>query len=153
MERLVEEVSQIKDTRRQWGNLRHKLVDIIIIGLCTVITRGEDFDDMEEFGLEREQWLRVFLELPNGIPDGDTFRRVFERLDSVELSQCLYNWLEANRREEWRTVNIDVKTIRGSANTELPRKSESVARYSRRKTCSILPSSSKILKVLIIIIY
>jgi hypothetical protein len=36
---------------------------------------GENFADMEEFGKEREERLRDFLKLPNGIPDSDTFRR------------------------------------------------------------------------------
>ena len=122
MERLQEELRQISDPRRPWGNLRHRLDDIVIIGLCSIMCGGEDFDDMEVFGREREEWLSGFLELPNGIPDGDTFRRLFERLDSKELSKHLGNWLDANRsnREDGqcRTVNIDGKTIRGSANVE-----------------------------------
>ncbi len=72
---------------------------------------------MEEFGIEREEWLRNFPELPNGIPDSDTFRRIFERLNPDELSVCLYNWLEA----EWsdRTViAADGKTIKGSGNNQ-----------------------------------
>ena len=40
---------------------------------------------MEEFGTEREKWLRNFLELPHGIPESDAFRRVFERLKPGEM--------------------------------------------------------------------
>ena len=40
----------------------HKFEDIIIIGLCAVISDGEDFADMEMFGREREDWLRRFLD-------------------------------------------------------------------------------------------
>ena len=46
-----------------YGNIRHKLEDIIIIALCMV--GEEDYADMEEFGVEREGWLREFLELPH----------------------------------------------------------------------------------------
>lgn len=99
------------------GNIRHKLSDIIIIGLCTVICGGEDYNDMEAFGLEREEWLRNFLDLPNGIPDSDTFRRLFERLNPKELSSCLYDWL-GREREKRSVVAIDGKTIRGSGNAE-----------------------------------
>ena len=42
----------MKDKR---GHILHKLEDIIIIGLCTVICGGEDFPDMEEFGKESLQ--------------------------------------------------------------------------------------------------
>ena len=32
---------------------------------------------MEQFGHAKRVWLATFLELPNGIPSHDTFRRVF----------------------------------------------------------------------------
>jgi hypothetical protein len=44
---------------------------------------------MEEMGRDREQWFREFPELPHGIPDEDTFRRIFERLNPGELVKCL----------------------------------------------------------------
>ena len=80
--KLKEEIKNIREPRRTgYGNIRHKLEDIIIIGLCTVICGGEDFVDMEEFGKSRKEFLAKFLELPNGIPASDTFRRVFEKND------------------------------------------------------------------------
>jgi predicted transposase YbfD/YdcC len=78
---------------------------------------GEDFVDMELFGRDREEWLKTFLELPNGIPDSDTFRRTFEKLNPKELSECLTHWLET-AREKGSIINIDGKTIRGSKNSE-----------------------------------
>ena len=114
---LKETITKITEPRRvRYGNIRHNLSDIIIIGLCTVICGGEDYNDMEAFGLEREEWLRTFLELPNGIPDSDTFRRLFERIDPKELSDCLYDWLDV-ARESRAVVAIDGKTIRGSGSS------------------------------------
>lgn len=113
---LKDSLIRIEDPRRtDRGNIRHKLEDIIIIGLCTLIGNGEDFEDMEDFGKEREEWLRQFLELPNGIPCSDTFRRLFERLNPESLSECLYDWL-ANNRKEGSVIAIDGKTICGSSN-------------------------------------
>lgn len=117
IKKLKEEIKQIKDPRRRYGNLRHNLEAIIVIGLLTIICIGEDFTDMESFGKEREEWLKTFLELPNGIPHSDTFRRVFERINPNELTKCLNNWLDFSR-EKGEIVNIDGKTIRGSANDE-----------------------------------
>ena len=111
-------IQEIKEPRRvSYGNIRHRLDDIILIGLCTVICGGEDYNDMEAFGHEREEWLRTFLELPNGIPDSDTFRRLFERINPQELSNCLYDWLD-QAREKRSTIAIDGKTIKGSGNAE-----------------------------------
>ncbi len=113
---LKEKIETLTEPRRvRYGNIRHKLSDMVVIGLCTIICGGEDYNDMEEFGLEREEWLRTFLELPNGIPDSDTFRRLFERLNPTELSECLNSCLEIER-EKRSVVAIDGKTIRGSGN-------------------------------------
>ena len=114
---LKETITSITEPRRvSYGNIRHKLDDIIIIGLCTIICGGEDYNDMEAFGLEREEWLRTFLELPHGIPDSDTFRRLFERLNPTELAECLYDWLDMER-DKRSVVAVDGKTIRGSGNS------------------------------------
>ena len=116
IEELKGRLKSLDDPRRtNRGNYRHKLEDIIIIGLCSVICGGEDFVDMEDFGKEREEFLRKFLELPNGIPDSDTFRRLFEKLNPEDLSECLVNWLEVELPERC-VIAVDGKTIRGSAN-------------------------------------
>jgi len=109
-----------KDPRRDYGNIRHRLEDILIIGLCSVICCGEDFVDMEEFGKDREEWLRGFLELPNGIPDSDTFRRVYERVDPTGLAKALNAWLDHERsaKSGGRNINVDGKIICGSENAQ-----------------------------------
>lgn len=112
---LKKEIKNINEPRRtRYGNIIHKLEDIIIIGLCTIMCGGEDFVDMEEFGKSRKEFLAKFLELPNGIPDSDTFRQVFEKINPPELSSCLINWVSAERGRR-SVVAIDGKTIRGSA--------------------------------------
>ena len=103
--------------RTNKGNIRHKLVDIIVIGLCSIICRGDSFEAMEYIGRERESLFREFLELPNGIPDADTFRRVFERLNPKELASCLNEWLGVEHDKRC-VVSVDGKTIRGSGNDD-----------------------------------
>ena len=117
---LKKNLEEVKDPRREWGNKRHRLEDILIIGLCTIICCGEDFVDMEEFGRDREDWLRGFLELPNGIPDSDTFRRVFERVDPTALAKSLNAWLGNDGTPGGRSINIDGKTICGSKSKNHP---------------------------------
>jgi predicted transposase YbfD/YdcC len=73
---------------------------------------------MEEFGKDREDWLRGFLSLPHGIPDSDTFRRVFERIEPESLAKALNAWLAIESRSGGRSVNIDGKTICGSADAQ-----------------------------------
>jgi predicted transposase YbfD/YdcC len=114
MEKLVEKLSQIPDPRRQWGNLRHKLVDIITIGLVSVVCGGTDFEHMEDTGYAKKAWFEGFLELPGGIPDSDTFRRVFERIDPKKFAEILQESVDVIGK----TVAIDGKTICGSGNEQ-----------------------------------
>lgn len=115
IQHLIEQAEKINDPRRQYGYLQHKLVIIVIIAFYAIICGAEDYEDIEEFGNVRKEWLAKFLELENGIPDKDTFRRVFERIDPSEVAECLYGWLET-REVAGKTVNIDGKTICGSKN-------------------------------------
>ncbi len=34
MKELIEQLGKLTDTRKQWGNLRHKLVDIVLSCKC-----------------------------------------------------------------------------------------------------------------------
>ncbi len=51
-----------------------------------------------------------FPELPDSIPDSDTFRRFFEKPNPSELSAHLINRVSSERTNRG-TVAIDVKTI------------------------------------------
>jgi predicted transposase YbfD/YdcC len=118
--RLKEKLTGIPDPRRQWGNLRHKLEDILVIGLATLLCNGSDYEDMEAFGREREKELRTFLGLPEGIPDETTFLRVFQRVNPEALAANLYSWVSEAREAPVRNVNIDGKTMRGSGKGGVP---------------------------------
>ena len=117
--KLINSVEEMTDPRRTiYGYLLHKFVDIVVIGLITLICGGKDFKDMEVLGKAKEEWLKTFLELPNGIPDSDTFRRLFERINPEELSECLNNWITSGKSLCPKTIGIDGKTIRGSGSDE-----------------------------------
>ncbi len=49
---------------------------------------------MENYGISKQQWLQKFLDLPNGIPSDDIFRRVFEKLEPKVLEQKLTQWVK-----------------------------------------------------------
>jgi hypothetical protein len=56
-------------------------IDVLVIAVCAVIACAEGWDDIALYGRSKLAWLRTFLELPNGIPSHDTFRRVFMLID------------------------------------------------------------------------
>jgi predicted transposase YbfD/YdcC len=109
---LVERLQTIADPRRQCENLKHPLVDIIIVGFCGVLAGGEDFVEIAEWAKVHEEAFRSFLELPHGIPAHDTFNRVFAMLKAATVQEVLRPWLWERRglRGDW--IHLDGKTLR-----------------------------------------
>jgi len=93
----------------------HELLDIIAIAICAVVAGADSWDDIEDFGNAKLAWLSTFLDLPNGIPSHDTFRRLFERLDPEEFQKGFLCWIEAlHEATERQVIAIDGKTLRRS---------------------------------------
>lgn len=79
---------QIADFR-QLKKCKHPLSDILLIGLCTYLSNGQDYEDMVLFAQTHGDSLSALLDLPNGVPSHDTFRRVFQMLDCQYLRDIL----------------------------------------------------------------
>lgn len=94
---------------------QHQLLDILAIGICAVICGADSFVEMEEFGRAKREWFETFLELENGIPSHDTFRRVFGRLKPAEFQRCFLSWIESvQERTKGEVIAIDGKALRGT---------------------------------------
>jgi hypothetical protein len=52
---------------------QHKLIDILTIAIYAVIYSADSWVAIELYGCTKYEWLKTFLELPNGIPSQDTF--------------------------------------------------------------------------------
>ena len=93
----------------------HSLHDILMVSLCAMLCGADSFVDFHDFGIAKEDWLRSFLELPNGIPSHDTFGRVFAALDPEQFSECFRNWTQSLRTAvSGEIVAFDGKTLRRS---------------------------------------
>ncbi|BAY05380.1 ISAs1 family transposase [Anabaena sp. PCC 7938] len=115
---FLQHFTEIKDPRAERTRL-HLLTDIITISLLAVIAGAEGWEDIEEYGLSKKDWLETFLKLPEGIPSPDTFRRVFERINPKEFEQCFRNWVQSLvEKLGVEVVAIDGKTHRGSYDRE-----------------------------------
>jgi predicted transposase YbfD/YdcC len=96
---------------------RHPLINIAFIAVCGVLSGANSFAAIHEFGTDRRTWLARFLDLTNGIPCEDTFRRVLARLDPAAFEKALLSWMQAVQElTANRLIAIDGKTLRGSYN-------------------------------------
>jgi predicted transposase YbfD/YdcC len=112
--RLVEVLSTVPDPRVE-RTRRHPIGVVLTIALLAVINGADGWEDMTEFADVREAWLSGFLDLSEGLPCADTFRRVFEAINTRALGACLHQLVSdftANLTDE--VVAIDGKTMRRS---------------------------------------
>lgn len=106
--------AKIEEPRMQRTQL-HKLGDILFIAICATLSGANAFTAMEEFGRSKIEWLKKFLELPNGIPSHDTFRNVFIAIKPAAFTECFMSWVKVlNIPIKNKIVAIDGKTSRAS---------------------------------------
>src|SRR5919112_5687794 len=114
VENLVQHFGAVADPRCS-GKIEHRLTDILVIAVCAVIACAESWNDIALYGHSKLAWLRSFLELPNGIPSHDTFRRVFMLIDPEAFEAGFSAWAGSLVGGfEREGVAIDGKTLRPS---------------------------------------
>jgi predicted transposase YbfD/YdcC len=113
---LITEFETIEDPRCGW-KVEHRLLDILVIAVCAVLGEAESFEDIALYGRCKQGWLKGFLELPNGIPSHDTFRRVLMLVDPEAFEHRFLGWVQAVFRPADAAppqIAIDGKTVRRS---------------------------------------
>lgn len=121
MKELINNVEQIEDTRQQW-KVKHKLSDIVIIVMLSILTGHNDFEEMIIFAESRIEILKKYLKLENGIPHKDTIKRVIAIIDPNKLNLIFYTWLanivtvksKKTLDELDKIIVFDGKTVCGS---------------------------------------
>jgi predicted transposase YbfD/YdcC len=116
LEALITKLESIEDPRCAW-KIEHRLLDILVIAVCAVLGEAESFEDIALYGRCKHAWLKGFLELPNGIPSHDTFRRVLMLVDPEAFEHRFLDWVRAVFRPGATTppqIAIDGKTMRRS---------------------------------------
>lgn len=101
---------------RLTARCKYPLRNIVFIAFCTFLSNGEDYADMVTFAKHRKEWLSTILDMSSGVPSHDTFARVFQLLDSKELTKCLQ---EDGQRlidcVKGKLVSFDGKKIKGES--------------------------------------
>lgn len=113
---LKDELHAVSDPR-VIARTQHLLIDILVIGVLAVICHAETWEEVSGFAYAREEWLKKFLALPNGIPSHDTIARVYSLVEPKELERAFISWVKRVQKKHKKgdTICIDGKSIRGTS--------------------------------------
>jgi predicted transposase YbfD/YdcC len=117
MDNPLKYFSELTDPRVE-RNREHLLEEILLIAIAAVLSGAESWNDIADYGKDKQEWLQTFLALPSGIPSHDTFNRVFAALDPEEMEKGFAVWVASIAKlTAGEVVAIDGKTLCGTRET------------------------------------
>jgi predicted transposase YbfD/YdcC len=98
---------------------KHNLLDILLLAISAVLSGAEGWEDIEDFGHLKLDWLRQYRPFEAGIPKHDTIARVICRLKAEEIEAAFQSWISSLVEiTGCDVIAIDGKTARRSFSTK-----------------------------------
>ncbi len=120
LDEVVVHFAELEDPRSTVNQL-HPFVSVVVIALMAVLAGANGPTAIARWAAMKEEFLLDVLDLPNGVPRKDVFRRVLMALKPSAFQACFVTWLQALRaRAAARTgveqpiLAVDGKTARRS---------------------------------------
>jgi len=111
---IIEHFSTLNDPRLERHKL-HSLIDIIVLSICAICSGSDGWEAIEDFGKEKEDWLRQYIPLENGIPSHDCIAYTLRKISPSGFRQCFMNWVNSVKKHTaGEVIAVDGKTARGS---------------------------------------
>jgi predicted transposase YbfD/YdcC len=111
---ILHHFREVKDPRVARTRL-HPLSNVLVMGLCAAVCGADGFKAMAVFARGCADFFRQFLNLENGTPSTDTFRRVFGAICPQSFEKAFRGWVGALAQSlEGEVIAADGKAVRGA---------------------------------------
>jgi predicted transposase YbfD/YdcC len=117
-ESVLQYFGHMTDPRRRSRSVLHKLLDIIFMALCAMLSGARDLPSIALYVKEKEQWFTQILNLKKGVPSENTFWWVFMLINPSEFEQGFVQWIQIVAERVGGIVAIDGKTLRGTVDAD-----------------------------------
>lgn len=98
---------------------KHELIDILLLAISAVISGAQGWEDIEDFGHLKLDWLKRYGAFNASIPRHDTIARVICRLKSDEIEHAFQSWISSLIETTGADIiAMDGKTARRSFTTK-----------------------------------
>jgi predicted transposase YbfD/YdcC len=122
LDEVVGYFDELEDPRSDI-NQKHPLVSVVMMALMAVLAGAGGPTAIAKWAKLKAEFLAKVLDLPNGIPRKDVFRRVLSLLKPDAFQKCFVSWLQALREQAAEMTGVDKpvfavdgKTLRRSHN-------------------------------------
>jgi predicted transposase YbfD/YdcC len=106
--------SNIPD-HRVIGRSDYPLIEILFLCISAIVSGMDGWEDIEEFGNGKLDWLRKYFPYEKGIPKHDTIARVMAVISPKALQESFVNWVQCvSDITEGEIIAIDGKQARRS---------------------------------------
>lgn len=106
LDEVVAHFQELEDPRSTI-NQRHPLASVVVIALLAVLAGAGGPTAIARWAALKDEFLSGVLDLPNGVPRKDVFRRVLRALKPAAFQACFANWLRALRTEATATTGVE----------------------------------------------
>jgi predicted transposase YbfD/YdcC len=120
LEEIIVHFEELEDPRCSI-NQRHPFVSVVVIALMAVLAGANGPTSIAQWAKDKMSFLLEVLDLPNGVPRKDVFRRVLSLLKPAAFQACFAAWLTSLRQSaaeaseiEQPILAVDGKTLRRS---------------------------------------
>jgi hypothetical protein len=118
---LYEVFGEVPDPRDASGR-RHPLQAILTLTSVAMLSGARSLYAVAQFGRDRgKEFARVLGFTRDATPCCTTLHYLFAALDRKAFERAIRRWTDGQvKREDWRTVSLDGKTLRGTQGHEVP---------------------------------
>ena len=117
MSSIIEHFSNLCDPRTKEHKKEHKLIDILLITIAAVICAAEDWNDIEFYGQEKEDWLKTIQNCLAAFHRMIRSTGYFRSLPPAELQSCFIGWVQCIAKiSEGQVISIDGNGCATAAN-------------------------------------
>lgn len=111
---FLDQFETITDPRLE-RNCLYTISEILLVTFLAVICGAEGWQDVENYGKAKIDYLRYYLDYHNGIPSDDTIRRFFRAIDPEHFKQIFCTWIKSIANVvDAKVIAIDGKSSRRS---------------------------------------
>jgi predicted transposase YbfD/YdcC len=106
LDEVVRHFQDLEDPRSS-VNRKHPLVSVVVIAIMAVLAGAGGPTAIARWAALKEEFLLQVLDLPEGVPSKDVFRRVLMALKPAAFRACFTDWLRSLRAEATATTGVE----------------------------------------------